>query len=194
MMALLVTVALTLTACSIDGKDDVYMDVAPQNEARGIIYDGEWTVDRQLVDMAQMEVSYSLLTLKLPEAYLAGLCFGEASDPMACAGQPIRIPFAEQGYSDNAAFYSFTMGTMNYLGETMSCTGYFSVKIGNVDYDVDLFSNENGSVVHRIDTGHWTVAVPITHFLVMNQITQEQKVHKLSSAVTLYYNTKGVVR
>ena len=63
-----------------------------------------WVADKQEVDTARLEVQ-GVLTVRLPEAYLAGICF-EGESGIQYTGQPAVISIDRQGYTENAEFSS----------------------------------------------------------------------------------------
>ena len=65
LMALLV--ACMLTACS-EGNDESMADMQMNNakaDVQSAVFEGEWTIDKEVVDTARLEVS-SVLKLRLP--------------------------------------------------------------------------------------------------------------------------------
>ena len=78
LMAILAAGMLMLSACK-DADSGVYDDVrspvsAAEPYSKRESFTGEWTVGKQVVDTARLEVS-EVLRVRLPEAYLVSLCF-----------------------------------------------------------------------------------------------------------------------
>ena len=202
-MAILATGMLMLSACTVEDeeKSDVRSNIQA-TEAIGVSYNGEWTVDKQVVDTARLKMT-DVLTVRLPEAYLVSLCFsglteeygtdkatlstGTAIEPM---GQPIKIVVRDQGYTNDAVFSDFTNTAEKYDSTTLYRSAYFVVNVNGDKYLVELLSTENGNAVYRADTMGWTIAIPIDRFRITNVKTLEERVKRLANPITLYYNTK----
>ena len=205
-MAILAAGMLMLSACK-DADSGVYDDVrSPISEAESYSksesFTGEWTVDKQVVDTARLEVT-EVLRVRLPEAYLVSLCFsglteeygtdkatlstGTAIEPM---GLPTMITVKDQGYTNDAVFSDFMNTAEKYDSTTLYRSAYFVVNVNGDNYVVELLSTENGSAVYRGDTMGWTIAIPIDRFLITNVKTLEERVKRLDNPITLYYNTK----
>jgi len=203
LMAILATGMLMLSACSEgdEEKSDVRSNIQA-TEAIGVSYNGEWTVDKQVVDTARLKMT-DVLTVRLPEAYLVSLCFsglteeygtdkatlstGTAIEPM---GQPIKIVVKDQGYTNDAVFSDFMNTAEKYDSTTLYRSAYFVVNVNGDNYVVELLSTENGNAVYRADTMGWTIAIPIDRFRITNVKTLEERVKRLANPITLYYNTK----
>lgn len=203
LMAILATGMLMLSACTVDDeeKSDVRSNIQA-TEAIGVSYNGEWTVDKQVVDTARLKMT-DVLTVRLPEAYLVSLCFsglteeygtdkatlstGTAIEPM---GLPTMITVKDQGYTNDAVFSDFTNTAEKHDSTTLYRSAYFVVNINGDNYVVELLSTENGSAVYREDTMGWTIAIPIDRFRITNVKTQEEREQRLDNPITLYYNTK----
>lgn len=203
LMAILATGMLMLSACTVEDeeKSDVRSNIQA-TEAIGVSYNGEWTVDKQVVDTARLKMT-DVLTVRLPEAYLVSLCFsglteeygtdkatlstGTAIEPM---GQPIKIVVRDQGYTNDAVFSDFTNTAEKYDSTTLYRSAYFVVNVNGDKYLVELLSTENGNAVYRADTMGWTIAIPIDRFRITNVKTLEERVKRLANPITLYYNTK----
>jgi len=208
-IGLLFSLLTLLTACSVEDADSnaEYMygndSVVPQ-----ALYDGEWTVNKQVVDTARLEVN-GVLKVRLPEDYLTRLCFGGISEdgspltsgtsgktePMAVLkGQPAVIHFTDQGYSTTTSFANIGVAESSLNGVVVFSHASFTIALNGVDYRVEMLSKEPGTAVYRNDTGLWTIAIPVGAFLVTNLNTQEESEHQLPSAVTIYYNAKKRIR
>ena len=199
-----------LTGCAAgDGNDEGF---TMANEAAEIgnwgqgIYDGEWTVNKQVVDTARLVVT-SKLSVRLPEEYLTSLCFQDDAsknsikespknsnmDGDAVAkpqGLPTDIRFSVQGYSEVAQFSSFSSSVVSSDYETYYISGSYYVMIGSTLCCIDMLSMENGNIIYRADTGLWTIAITVSGFRITRLDTGEQTESKLPAPVTLYYNAK----
>ena len=190
---------LMLTACSTDDADarPQYMDDAPHANA---VYDGEWTVNKTVVDTARLEVTPNGLKLRLPEYYLTLSCFEMEAFSSAipfrheCMEQPVVIPFRNQGYTDNATFINLNTAEKNYGGMSFFNYASFNVSVNGASYRVALLSNEPANAVYRNDNGLWTIGLPIERFLVTNIETNEEQVRTPHNPFTLYYNAKERIR
>ena len=189
--------ALLLTAACANDSDmlcyepprfDAYSDAAG-------IYDGEWTVNKQVVDTARLEV-FDKLTLRLPEDYLTRLCFPDKSgaESPQSKGTPMVVELLTQGYTKQMELYSFLTMMKDSGGKALYGSGYFYVTIGDTDYRIDLLCSESSSSIFRLDTGLWTIAIPIRGFLIVNTMTNEEREQSLSQPVTIYYNAKQRIR
>jgi hypothetical protein len=189
--------ALLLTAACANDSDMMYADVKNlehRSDATGI-YDGEWTVNKQVVDTARLEIT-EILKLRLPEDYLTRLCFPDKSgaDSPQTKGTPMVVELLTQGYSKQMELYSFLTMMKDSGGKALYGSGYFYVTIGDTDYRIDLLCSESSSSIFRLDTGLWTIAIPIRGFLIVNTMTNEEREQSLSQPVTIYYNAKQRIR
>lgn len=209
-LGLLFSLLGLLAACSVEDAEDNFYYLDDNNAVHQALYDGEWTVNKQVVDTARLEVN-EVLKVRLPENYLANLCFSVVSEKnmfsdgtgvltavgesvSTLKGQPAVIYFRDQGYSSTASFADIGLTESNYNGEVVFNNASFTIAIGGVDYRVGLLSNDPGTAVYRNDTGLWTIAIPISAFLVTNLNTREESELQLPSAVTIYYNAKKRIR
>ena len=188
-----------LTACS-DFENDETAEVMYAASPQYAVYDGEWTMNKQVVDTARLEVT-KVLKVRLPEKYLGTLCFGGeyADDNHALnigeyKGQPISIPYRYEGYSTNAVFSSIPSTEKSYDGVMLFNNVSFTVAIDGVDHRVDLLSGEPGNAVYRNDNDQWTIGITVTSFYVTNLETREEQVHTPNTPIILYYNTKNRIR
>ena len=185
--------------CYEPPRFDAYSDAAG-------IYDGEWTVNKQVVDTARLEVSDEL-KLRLPEDYLTRLCFPDNSgaDSNATLGsdqespQPKGIPMVfkllAQGYSEQMELYNFSYAMFNLNdGEQVYSIGYYYVTIAGVDYRIDLRGNDYGNAIFRLDTSLWTAGLSIKSFMVSEINKNVWREQSLSQPVTIYYNAKTRIR
>lgn len=193
----LLTGVLLLSACS--AGDDVAFDksIVQEGSIEQSVFDGEWTVNKQVVDTARLEVS-GIFRLRLPEKYLTGLCFqGNENDVAPIIepkGVPVDIQFFSQGYSENTQYSVMYASGKNTINSSFFQFGAFYVTVNGTDYRVELLSDDNGSAFYRTDTGLWTLGLTVCRFVVVNQDTQESAEVPLSAAVTLFYNAKKRIR
>lgn len=188
-----------LTACTVDDAGEVTAAPSEDIVAQNAIYEGEWTINKEVVDTARLEVTNSL-KVRLPEIYLSASCFEKefvsSLKPfhIAYKGQPVVIPFKDQGYSSNATFNSISSAEKSYNGITLFQHASFYVTIDGINHQVDLFSDEPGNAVYRNDNGQWTIGFTISTFRVTNLNTYEKQVRTPRTPITLYYNTKERIR
>ena len=109
---------LTAAGCLLAGcSDQDDYDYSPgmgQNDVAILppgVFDGEWTVNRQVVDTARLTVGSSL-RVRLPEAYLTELCFpGEAPEAIV-DNEPQSYILQQQGYSEQSQFMTLVTPTV----------------------------------------------------------------------------------
>ena len=204
----LAAVMIPLTvACSV-GDEDGY-EAAPSFDnavATTGIYEGEWTVNKQVVDTARLVVADNVIRIRLPEKYLVSTyrlvdvvypygAPGDKGDKGDIVGYelhnaPITVQVSAQGYSEQSQYMSFTSGTMQDGGLlTRFNTCSFEITLNDTPFRIGLLSREYATAVLQNATGQWTLGVPIDGFLIKNLTTGESKVHEISST-TIYYNTK----
>ena len=117
-------------------------------------------------------------------------------------GVPVTMRNLEQGYSDNGQYYSNYSPSSNDTdegrektsgGNSLYESGTFSFYVtkDGVDYRILLLSNDRPTSIYRMDTGLWTISIPINGFLVTNLETNEQSIHGIRPSITLYYNAKS---
>lgn len=189
LMAAMLTICM-LTACSAD-DNEAYMSFAETNNAMPTaIYEGEWTVNKQVVDTARMEVS-NVLTLRLPEAYLATLCFPDTATGVKLKGVPVelQIPQSPIGYTEKAEFVYLLSDMNSYGNERLYRHASFYATVGDADYRIDLLSTEIGNAVISKDTRLWTLCIPIGSFLITDMATREERICQLPATVTIYHHS-----
>lgn len=191
--SLLVCVTGMMVGCSV--SDEEYVDLRPHADNSMIInstFEGEWSVNKQVVDTARM-VMGDKVRVHLPEDYLLGLLLTneEASTKAQPDHKPTEITLTEQGYSDNSIYLMFdSPKTEGSDGQLMFCSSSFGAVIGGAPCNVSLLSKENASAVMQQTSGQWTLAIPIDAIRVTDRNTGQQRVVKMPIAFTLYYNTK----
>ncbi len=188
-IAMLAIVA-ALTSCS---TDEAYsMDEAPlkHDVIARVAYDGEWTVNSQVVDTARLVVIDENMRIRLPESYLLGLCSSSASEATP-TNAPIVIQTVMQGYSKLSNYNSFASEAKNDANNGMRfSTCSFMATIGGESCKVSIVSAENATAVWQKDTDQWTLAIPIDAIIVDHAATGQLTEHTLASTITLYYHTK----
>ena len=201
LMALLV--ACMLTACSNDYDDS--MHPIPIYDGKdtiiGEVFEGEWTVDKAVVDTACLEVTH-VLKVRLPEAYLTELCFKEAIAhwnamlyKFTYTGQPVMFPIRNEGSTSNASFHDVTQSEKSYNDARYFINNYYDVLLNDAYHlRLVLLAKEPASAVYRNDNGLWTIALPVSRFLVTDFDNQTQGEYPLPAPVTLYYNAKKRIR
>lgn len=191
-----------LTACSVDDADsfDANNEYLSADYPYGAVYDGEWTVDKVVMDTARLEVT-NVLKLRLPEQYLGISCFEReytsSASPIVSfeySRQPSVIRFKDQGYTDYASFNSLSPTEKNYDGTMLFTQASFIVAVDGVDHRVDVLSNEPGNAVYRNDNGQWTIGFTVTAYNVTNLETHEEQVRTPHKPISLYYSTKNRIR
>ena len=205
LLAVCLALMATLTACSEEAGDMMDFESANAVAIESAVYDGEWSVNKQVVDTARLVVA-DKLTLRLPEAYLIELCFksnldidgefvkwGDAEDVaenVVNAAQPTVLGYSPQGYTTNIAFYSTALNAVTVEGETYLVQGSFFCRYSDVYFRIDLLSHESGNSVHNVDTDLWTIALPVDGFLRVNLTHESKKIKRVDEPFTLYYNAK----
>ena len=196
-----ITVATMAMVTGCSAEDDA--DKAAMNESYshdGIvgegIYEGEWTVNKKVVDTARLVVS-ATIQVRLPEEYLLGLCYPDYMDKSSSLtvepyNTPSSIQLLAQGYSEQSLYHSFaSTNTQAIDGKILFNTCSFNAIINGTACRVSLLSKDNnGSAVLHNATGLWTLAIPISAFLITNLETGESTTKELPITTTIYYNTK----
>ena len=189
---------LILSACK--GPDEDIADVRSNLSKTGVSFigksfNGVWTVDKQVVDTARLEVT-DVFRVRLPEVYLGAACFEKEYVSSAWPhhieykGQPSVIQFKDQGYTEYAIFNSLLLTEECYDGTTLFTHTSFVVAVDGVDHRVDVLSDEPGNAVYRSDNGQWAIGFTVTAFIVTNLETHEEQIRTPHKPIALYYNTK----
>ena len=188
---------LLLTAACTNDSDMLGMEISLPNDysRTRCVYDGEWTVNKQVVDTARLEVFYEL-KLRLPEDYLTRLCFPDKSgaEKPQPKGTPMVVELLTSGYTQQMELYTFLTMMKGSGGKALYGSGYYYVTIDGTDYRIDLLCSESSSSIFRQDTQLWTIAIPVRSFLIANTVTGEEREQPLASPVTIYYNAKQRIR
>ena len=196
--------AMTLTAagCLLAGcKDMDDYDYSPgmgQNDVAILppgVFDGEWTVNRQVVDTARLTVGSSL-RVRLPEAYLTELCFpGEAPEAIV-DNEPQSYILQQQGYSEQSQFMTLVTPTVALADglQVFYLPCHFRTVVGGQGYSVSILSRENGLAVYSNETQLWTIGIPVNGFQVRSDEAAEPDIVWLPQTVSLYYNAKARIK
>ena len=211
-MAVMAVSVLIMAACSDGGEQDI-SDVRSNLQATDAthlfdgVYSGEWSIDQQVVDTAQLVVVGNVLKVRLPESVLTELCFGpigngevissidsEVHHQAEFLGLPAEIQIYSKGYT-NEAVYADANSDKAAVGEAMYYAGASYVTIvDGVTYVVELLSDEAGRTVYKMVTMGWTIAYRVTGFRITDTKTMEWRVQYQKQPFTLYYNTKERIR
>lgn len=181
------------------GDGDSYVDLRGRDfkdEVISAVFEGEWTVNKQVVDTARMVVSGSV-SVRLPESYLLGLLQTDglnsgldkaAPEP---TNKPTKIRLTEQGYSDKSVYMAFDVyKTDSYSFQQLYCSCSFEAVINGSTCTISLLSKEYASAVFQQDAGQWTLAVPVNVLSITDRGSGEHWEVTLPVSITLYYNTK----
>ena len=203
------TVGLVASCSKEDADEDIEAHTkAIQNDYVKTVFEGEWSVNTHVVDTARLETT-NVLKLRLPEEFLVSRCFPHNEDPSGYhydsaseekaayekvepKGVPVSMKMQVQGYSDNGqynTYYASLLGTAGYKPEAL----FFYVTKDEIDYRIELLSDESVTSIYRADTGLWTIAIPIKGFLITNLETMEQRTQELFTPITIYYNAKSCI-
>lgn len=195
---MLVCVMSITVGCSV-GDEDAFPDIMEADKGEMIsnsIYEGEWSVNKQVVDTARMVVSGSV-SVRLPESYLLGLLQTDglnsgldkaAPEP---TNKPTKIRLTEQGYSDKSVYMAFDVyKTDSYSFQQLYCSCSFEAVINGSTCTISLLSKEYASAVFQQDAGQWTLAVPVIVLSITDRGSGEHWEVTLPVSITLYYNTK----
>ena len=192
MTPLLVAMAAMMMNCnSSDFNNEIY---SAMGDVTFGIFEGEWTVNKQIVDTARLVMRANReIQVRLPESYLIGLYYTEYTDKnnIEPGNKTTTIELTQQGYSTNSKYLTFSSETLQAEDARrffVNCS--FMVTINNEPFLVNLLSYENATAVMQTTTGQWTLGIPIDAFLIKNLTTGKSMERKLSIPATLYYNTK----
>ncbi len=158
------------------------------------VYEGEWTVNRQVVDTARLVVGPTL-HVRLPESYLLSLCQSADKSNLVAKAEPLNVPaeiqLVAQGYSEQSQYMAFASPTLlDANAELRFNTSSFSVLIDGRLHRVSLLCPDNANAVMQTDMGQWTLGIPVSALLVTDMTTGQSVEHRLPGTVTIYYNTK----
>lgn len=196
--AIVVAIMSVAAGCSVgDTADDYdsYMESSKSYDVGKSIYEGEWTVNKQVVDTARLVVA-GTIQVRLPENYLLGLCYpgsNDKSSPVTVkpCNNAIKTGLLEQGYSEQSQYMAFTATTMQTADmQLLFNTCSFDAIVNGASCRISLLSKENASAVLRKASGQWTLAIPVSAFLVTDLSTGQTTTRELTATTILYYNTK----
>lgn len=199
LMALLV--ACMLTACS-EGNDESMADMQMNNakaDVQSAVFEGEWTIDKEVVDTARLEVS-SVLKLRLPEEYLMWSCFEKEMlssiwpGHFELKGLPVMLMLRSQGYTSETNFSSIVTSAEDDNGMMLNYPVCFFVDIDGISHRVDVLSDEQATAVYRNGNGMWTLGIPVSSYHIVNLETLEEGQRTPHLPFTLYYNTTKRIR
>ena len=211
-MAVMALSVLIMGACK-DGDSRDIADVRSNLQATDAthlfdgVYSGEWSIDHQVVDTAQLVVVENVLKVRLPESILTELCFGPIGNGKVTSsidsevhhkaenlGLPAKIQIFSKGYT-NEAVYADAYSDKAAVGEAMYYAGASYVTIvDGVTYYVELLSDDPVRTVYKMDTMGWTLAYQVTGFRITDTKTMEWRVQHQEHPVTLYYTTTERIR
>ncbi len=186
--------ALMVTACAVGGDDTYAAEKGSDAPVSQAVYEGEWTVNRQVVDTARLVVGPTL-HVRLPESYLMGLCTSVDKSGMTALAEPLgvaaEIRLVPQGYSEQSQYMAFASPTLlDANAELRFNTSSFSILIDGRLHRVSLLCPDNANAVMQTDMRQWTLGITVSALLVTDTATGQSVEHKLPVAVTIYYNTK----
>lgn len=158
------------------------------------VYEGEWTVNRQVVDTARLVVGPTL-HVRLPESYLLSLCQSADKSNLVAKAEPLNVPaeiqLVAQGYSEQSQYMAFAPSMLQDASAGVRFrASSFSVLIDDRLHRVSLLCQENANAVMQTATGQWTLGIPVSALLVTDMTTGQSVEHRLPGTVTIYYNTK----
>jgi hypothetical protein len=204
LQALLTVVMPLIAACSVADEDSSEPTMSDNNNvAFSGIYEGEWTVNSQVVDTARLVVTDNLMQLRLPEEYLLStyilphLTDHTGSLDYHLGSIPTGILIEPQGYSQMSQYMSFASPTIQESSTKRwykSCSFY--ANIGGILYQIDLLSEVEATAVKQNTTGQWTLGIPIDGFLLTNLLLSTHESERIEQpySFTIYYNTKRRIR
>ena len=189
---LLALLALMLTGCS-HSHDEINSLCAENVQSKIEYFDGEWSVDQQVIDTTRMEyIEYNEkeLIIELPEKYLLDL-FMQGSDCHVKIHE-VQIDYflKRRGYSEDAVFFDLMMYYgFGDIGEGNYLNGRFYAEVDGKDDIFGIISSTLGNVVYRPKNEQYTIAVPVSSIIRLGDGYYERTEVKLPQPITLYYNT-----
>lgn len=198
--SLMVCMIVMMVGCSVN-DENVFVDLGNRLDDSdmnsGAVYDGEWTVNRQVVDTALLRVrekGYLEMCVRLPEHYLLGLCspngeWDATAEDVKPAGVPSQITAYVQGYSEQTQYMSFVSANQKNGSQLLFSTCSMVAFVNGSRCLVTLLSRENASAILQ-GTGLWTLAIPVDCIVVTDETTGQETMRELPTTVTLYYNAK----
>ena len=155
-------------------------------------YEGEWSVDQQVIDTARLEIknveSQAILSVRLPEDYLImQIGVNYIVNP---GGAPTAYYFVEEGRSKDTWYFGFRpTGILESNNSVFYNNGTFYVTIDDALHEITLASSINGNIIFREKDNQWTIGVPVERIIFTIAKTGEQIERVFDSPLLLYYNT-----
>lgn len=181
-MALFLAALLACVACAKQGDDEGVASDYQVDKATAIgegIYDGEWTVDRQVVDTARLTVTTKGLNVRMPETYIAQLA-GNAIGATA-KNQPVWLAITQQGYSSSAQFFTVSPPIQYSDGKVSIQLVWQAAQFGSAIYDTDVCL--------------WTIVLPVERIrFTARQDGETTGTTEKAVNVTLCYNARKRIR
>jgi hypothetical protein len=194
-VTIVIVVMAVFASCSVgddaDSPDANMKDSYNAISKEVFLYEGEWTVNKQIVDTARLVVNEAI-QIRLPESYLLSLCFNHETVTTAPSDyNPITIRLLTQGYSDQSLYLVFSSVTAQTPdNQLLFNTCSFEASVNGTPYSISLLSKENASAIYRNGTGQWTLAIPVSAFLITDLSTGTSDTRELPVTTMIYYNTK----
>ena len=189
---LLLVMAMTLLTVSCSQEEDQIKDLQAQIDKtkKFMIYDGEWTVDKQVADTARLSIRNDLaaVMLEFPVIYLSNLFFQNEDSLIVTQWYLYPLNLTEQAFSEIGNYHIIIPA--DRFGESEYIIGGFQVTKNRITKEVMLITNEMGNGIYRLDTGLWTISFTISSYYITNGATGESSLHPLPEPITLYYNAK----
>ena len=188
-LLLVVTMTLLTVSCS---QEDQIKDLQAQIDKtkKFMIYDGEWTVDKQVADTARLSIRNDLaaVMLEFPVIYLSNLFFQNEDSLIVTQWYLYPLNLTEQAFSEIGNYHIIIPA--DRFGESEYIIGGFQVTKNHITKEVMLITNEMGNGIYRLDTGLWTISFTISSYYITNGATGESSLNPLPEPITLYYNAK----
>jgi len=189
---LLLVVTMTLLTVSCSQEEDQIRDLQAQIDKtkKFMIYDGEWTVDKQVADTARLSIRSDLaaVMLEFPVIYLSNLFFQNEDSLIVTQWYLYPLNLTEQAFSEIGNYHIIIPA--DRFGESEYIIGGFQVTKNHITKEVMLITNEMGNGIYRLDTGLWTISFTISSYYISNGATGESSLNPLPEPITLYYNAK----
>ena len=189
---LLLVMAMTLLTVSCSQEEDQIRDLQAQIDKtkKFMIYDGEWTVDKQVADTARLSIRNDLaaVMLEFPVIYLSNLFFQNEDSLIVTQWYLYPLNLTEQAFSEIGNYHIIIPA--DRFGESEYIIGGFQVTKNHITKEVMLITNEMGNGIYRLDTGLWTISFTISSYYITNGATGESSLNPLPEPITLYYNAK----
>jgi len=189
---LLLVVTMTLLTVSCSQEEDQIKDLQAQIDGtkKFMIYDGEWTVDKQVADTARLSIRNDLaaVMLEFPVIYLSNLFFQNEDSLIVTQWYLYPLNLTEQAFSEIGNYHIIIPA--DRFGESEYIIGGFQVTKNHITKEVMLITNEMGNGIYRLDTGLWTISFTISSYYITNGATGESSLNPLPEPITLYYNAK----